>query len=448
MKGCGVTIATLGLSVLLCGTATAQTYSVKDLGTLGGTASRANGINASGEVTGESSLPGDTSSHAFLYRNGLMIDLGILPSGGDASQGNGVNDAGHVTGWAFSPGSSSFRAFLSSDGAMADLGTLSGANSFGYAINAAGQIAGEADLSFTDTRYHAFIYQNGVMTDLGTLGGSFSLGRGINGAGDVTGSASLAGDAVTHAFIYSGGVMTDLGILPGGGSSIGQSINASGQVTGEAFAAAGVQHAFLYTDGVMIDLGTLGGTISTGYSINAAGKVVGESFIADNAAGHAFLYSGGVMTDLNTLIPPGSGWVITAARAINDAGQIAGVASFNGGEHRAVLLDPVGASYQARVQQPINGDGSSVFQARGVIAVKFSVSFNGAPHCDLPMATIAVTRTVGTTSFLVMEDSRVRPTGCQYHYNLRAPSVGPGAYRVEIKVNDIGTIGSASFVIK
>jgi probable HAF family extracellular repeat protein len=459
MKSFGVAIASLGFSMLLHGTAIAQTYSVIDLGTLGGTASRANGVDASGRVTGESSLLGDTASHAFIYSNGVMIDLGILPSGGDGSQGSGINDAGQVTGWALSPGSTSFRAFLSTGGVMIDLGTLGGNNSFGFGINTAGQITGYADTisSFTDPRYHAFIYQNGVMIDMGTLGGNYSLGRGINAAGDVTGTAGLAGDTAFHAFIYSGGVMTDLGTLPGGAGSIGQSINAFGQVTGEAFTAGGDQHAFLYSGGVMSDLGTLGGTISTGHGINGSGQVVGESFIVGNAAVHGFLYSGGVMTDLNTLIPPGSGWVIVAARAINDAGQIAGLASFEGGEGRAVLLNPVNGTYAARIEQPINPDGSSVFKAKGVIPVKFSLTLNGAQHCDLPSAKMSVTRTVGTTTGLLAEGTYLMPaedgshfrvTGCNYHYNLRGSTMGAGTYRVDVNASDIGNIGSASFVIK
>ncbi len=46
------------------------------------------------------------------------------------------------------------------------------------------------------------------------------------------------------------------------------------------------------------------------------------------------------MTDLNTLIPPNSGWILTEARGINDAGQITGTGTINGETH-AFLLTPV-----------------------------------------------------------------------------------------------------------
>jgi hypothetical protein len=45
------------------------------------------------------------------------------------------------------------------------------------------------------------------------------------------------------------------------------------------------------------------------------------------------------MTDLNTLLPASSGWLIFAAFAINDAGQIVGNGVLNGQE-RACLLTP------------------------------------------------------------------------------------------------------------
>ena len=51
-----------------------------DLGTLGGLESFAYRINDSGQVVGVA----DTSSgveHAFLYSNGTMNDLGMLPGG-------------------------------------------------------------------------------------------------------------------------------------------------------------------------------------------------------------------------------------------------------------------------------------------------------------------------------------------------------------------------------
>ena len=54
---------------------------------------------------------------------------------------------------------------------------------------------------------------------------------------------------------------------------------------------------------------------------------------------HAFLWSRESMRDLNALIPSGSGWVLSEANGVNDAGQIVGYGTHNG-DVRAFLLNP------------------------------------------------------------------------------------------------------------
>jgi probable HAF family extracellular repeat protein len=46
------------------------------------------------------------------------------------------------------------------------------------------------------------------------------------------------------------------------------------------------------------------------------------------------------MLDLNNLTPPDSGWLLTEAKDINDAGQIVGIGIVDGRQH-AFLLTPV-----------------------------------------------------------------------------------------------------------
>src|SRR6185295_17607625 len=48
---------------------------MKDLGTLGGSYSRAYAINAAGAVVGQAYLAGDASAHAFVYEGGRMADI-------------------------------------------------------------------------------------------------------------------------------------------------------------------------------------------------------------------------------------------------------------------------------------------------------------------------------------------------------------------------------------
>jgi probable HAF family extracellular repeat protein len=80
----------LCLALLSVQALTAQKYTVTDLGTLGGIQSVGIDINQSGDVTGSSGLTCQGCySHAFLYRNGKMQDLGTLGAG-SVSEGHGI----------------------------------------------------------------------------------------------------------------------------------------------------------------------------------------------------------------------------------------------------------------------------------------------------------------------------------------------------------------------
>jgi probable HAF family extracellular repeat protein len=166
---------------------------------------------------------------------------------------------------------------------------------------------------------------------LGTFGGGWGYAYDINNVGQITGSANRP-NGPQHAFRYQNGVMTDLGVLAGTTASQGLAINDLGQVVGRSFYTTGtgveVNSAFLYSGSTMVNLG-----YGQAFGINNAGDVVG----CDGS--HAFIYQNGTMIDLNTLIAPGSGWTLSAAFAINDAGQIVGQGSFNG--NKAFLLTPI-----------------------------------------------------------------------------------------------------------
>ena len=121
---------------------------------------------------------------------------------------------------------------------------------------------------------------------------------------------------------------------------------------------------------------------------------------------------------------------------------------------RHLQLRPVMA---ARIQQPINANGTSIFSVRrGVVPVKFTLAENGTPTCALPPATISVTRTGGGVIGEVNESiytmpadsgSNFRIDGCQYIYNLNSGALGVGIYRVDIKING-QVVGSATFELK
>lgn len=285
------------------------------LPTLGGSAYAA-GINSSGQVTGDSDLPGiNAPQHAFLYSNGTTID--IAPAGTGNSQGYAINDSGQVAGTSFS------------------------------IVNNAPQQRG-------------FIYSNGVSTTIGTLGGTYSAAYAINASGQMTGISSLAGDMVNHPFLWTGGVMQDLGTL-GGTQARGLGINAQGDVVGySALSGTSADHAFLYSHGAMHDLGTLDGTGSSyANGINDLGQIVGESSIGNSGAG--FIYSNGVMTDLNSLISPALGLKIDTAWAINNSSQILVAGETGTGAEFVALLTP-------NVPEP--GTFALLFLGLGVLAIR------------------------------------------------------------------------------
>jgi probable HAF family extracellular repeat protein len=313
-------------------------YSITDLGTLGGRISLASGINASGQVVGESINSGG-ELHAFLYSDGKMIDLGTLP-GGHESWGYGINASGQVVGMSrLPPFDLTVHAFLYRDGVMTDLGTPGGPDgvfSVAYSVNASGNVAGTAYAPGT-LEQHAFLYSQGTWTDLGTLGGNLSAATGINASGRVVGSSLIPDNSVAHAFLYGGGTMTDLGTL-GDGDSQATAINDSGQVVGFSRAYGGAEHAFLYGDGTMTDIDSLGSLLSYASAVNDSGAVVGTSVGLDRDS--AFLYSGGTLTVLNDLIPPDSGWTQLLPQGISEGGQIVGTGLSPDGQFHAFLLTP------------------------------------------------------------------------------------------------------------
>ena len=152
-------------------------------------------------------------------------------------------------------------------------------------------------------------------------------------------SWQIVGELDGRAFLCKNGEMLDLGTLPGDRASRAHGINASGQVIRESIAADGASRALLWRRARWWLRNPTWDVTSTARGLNAAAQVIGESVAADGMS-RAFLWTNGAMSDLNTSIPTGSGWILTAASAINDAGQVSGTGLYNG-RTRAFLLAPV-----------------------------------------------------------------------------------------------------------
>lgn len=190
-------------------------------------------INDGGQIVGAANVASEANGfrfNAILWQQGRVVILGSLP-GRSWSIARAINNAGQVVGESFQPvggmgggGSAPLpmglpsHAFVWRNGRMTDLGTLPGGHSSAaWAVNDRGWIVGAADTA--DGTQHAVLWRDGTIRDLGTLGGKTSLAVSINNAGQIVGESDLAApDRIgntTHAFVYRDGRMRDLNALSG-----------------------------------------------------------------------------------------------------------------------------------------------------------------------------------------------------------------------------------------
>jgi probable HAF family extracellular repeat protein len=181
---------------------------MRDLGTLGGAQANVSSMNNRGEVVGNTNLQGDKTYHPFLWNGKALIDLGTL--GGANGGAEWINAAGDVVGAANlstpCPGCGQpqvYHAFLWRNGVMTDLGHVPGDRcSWGYGINAAGQVVGAS--GHCHGGVHAFLWRNGSIVDLNSLAAPSALrmnyAYSINDRGEIAGTGVLANGSL-HAFL-------------------------------------------------------------------------------------------------------------------------------------------------------------------------------------------------------------------------------------------------------
>ena len=305
-------------------------YLKKFMEDAGGVNSRGFGINSLNVVAGDAFFanPMEPRSHAALFKSGVALDLGVL-KGQVFSRANGINASGQVVGYSGPQrDSSQSRAFAwTYQTGMTDIGTLGGAYAQANAINDSGVITGASQTQGMGPMVttHAFVYRMpsppyqryNRMVDLGVLGGVYSYGTAINSYSHVVGYSTITNNnQQIHAFLHDGAKMIDLGSLGGPGNrwgsdvSVALGVNSYDQVVG---------YTYLPVVGEMPiqQVGFL-------WQRGSDGK--------------------GQMMNLNTLLyEGGKNYLIFSATAINDRGQIAATAyNMHDGSVRAVLLTPTG----------------------------------------------------------------------------------------------------------
>lgn len=291
-----------------------------DLGTFGGEASVARGINKFGQVVGTAKEK-LTIEHVYDYLNRSKPFLW--------SSGRGMVELTLTTPWWYVP-------------------TV-------HAINDQEQIV----VSLKETewdwlRIYSYIWRpaNGVINasqlscNPGDTEHSYTTDAiAINNSGQVAGQCRIrvVDESYVHAIfgtVEEG--MIDLGTL-GGENSYAAGLNDSAQVVGYSQVDQRVSHAFLWDAAHgMRDLGTLGGDRSKAHDINNSGQVVGVSEYAYLGDYRAFLWEeASGMVDLNTLvINPPEPVKLVEALEINNVGQIV-ARGISRGKLRLYLLTPV-----------------------------------------------------------------------------------------------------------
>jgi probable HAF family extracellular repeat protein len=347
-------------------------------------------INNLGTIVGSRKTA--TGNVAFRrLANSMPVDI---PG---ATTANAVNEADQVT------GNTLTGAFLY-DGSLREWDDYGG-----FGINETGQISGNKTLNnpyratplpldpaiYTPNKWDnpgiAQTYPRG--TRPGVYADLYVLDD-INDAGFAVGSRRRYGLSGSSAILTTPAfdAVTYLPIPNGGHAAAINSHNLIVGATGNNSTSGEFSHAFLYdyNADTLLDLGTLyGGLTSSAADINEFNQVVGTSWLVtqltsvyDPTQYHAFLWENGAMTDLNTWLPAGSGWILTAATAINDNGDIVGTGLLNGQAH-GFLLTGNQTPPPTVNQPPVAMANADVTTGRAPLTVSFSSAGSHDPDGPL-----------------------------------------------------------------
>jgi probable HAF family extracellular repeat protein len=330
MKSLMTSIAAAGL---LATAGMAQTshpsYSIQDLGAVGGAPGAPNVIKDNGLIVGAAATV-DNKMHAAVWFMGFKADLGTPALGGPNSVAFAVNSLGQAAGTAqtMDPNSEDFCGF----------------NAFG--------------LAKSSTACLPFIWKDGVMTKLPTLGGANGAAIGMNNQGEVAGYAETANRDPNPAckvaqflpVVWGKGGATQLKTPAGDPDGVAWSINDQGQAVGASGSCQSFnvnsevylleKHALLWQNGTMVDLGNLGGTGTLGgihaCAINNRGQAVGHSDLAGDTTFHGFVWTWETgMRDIGTL--PGDS--ASLGLGINDKGVTVGASLDQMFNPRAIIFE-------------------------------------------------------------------------------------------------------------
>jgi len=318
----------------------APLHSVIDLGTLGGSSSRALAVNNAGVVVG-AARTSEGSEHAFVWNpvTRRMRDLGTLGvvAGRDysfRSEATGINDHGQIVGNSCSEEwPASCMAFLWEPRTRQLQPLLRpGASTFARAINNHGVVVGDLDLTVAAWWTRAQGWQ--LINDPSRDADGYASATDINDRGQIVGlgSPEIPGpdSGETEPFVFSLASQRSGFIAPSGCCGNGPvAVNQRGQAVANGFGFDSPPFVWNTRTGRVTPMAQP----AQAADINANGLVVGT--LAPDAAGmtSAFWWhpASGLLKELKSL-----GGSATAA-AVNNRGWVVGSAARAGAPEHAVV---------------------------------------------------------------------------------------------------------------
>ncbi len=365
----------------------AASYSITDFTNVGTGDFVPSAIKANGQVLGYAgtiTTINNVQVHTpqlYDIATGTITNIDALVNGDTFASAIAINTFGQAIGQVLPAASTtgvSPNVFVrNADGTAIDLGMSPGSTAFsagiGAGINDTGKVFGnKSGTSLCSWRAFVGNINGGALQSLGSIGGGtydWTQAYSMNASGQIVGRSSPSGACLLsdtwHAFISTPSGLKDLQdpampvINPGSGGSAAHAVNDYGFAAGEypyAFGTATrvfpggvpIMHAVIWDTvaGTYTDLGKPS-LKSSLFSINASGQAVGfesaTTTVLGNINGYAVIgdTATGSLTNLNGLVTGlPTGWTLTSAFNISDAGQILASALDAAGTAHYAMLTP------------------------------------------------------------------------------------------------------------
>jgi len=219
----------------------AQGYSFRTIDPPGSVSTFLFGINARGDIVGQSTDAAGATQAFLLSRGRLRV---IRVPGAAATRARGINSWREIVG-VYSGG----HGFLLRRGRFTQLDFPGACATLPNAINDARDIVGDYGVGTCDgtEEHHGFRLRDSTYSTLDDPDGAYqyvTVPYGINARGRVVGTYDDAA-GLTHGFLLRRGTFTDIDAPDAFGVTRCFGINVRGWIVGDYFDAAGVRHGFL-----------------------------------------------------------------------------------------------------------------------------------------------------------------------------------------------------------